>query len=239
MIYHPLFKITILALICSISLAGIYSDVAGPEYNNMMIDPEHLCDHTKPSEFPQAYKSNFNCTTFAVLNNGNYVCNDDPCAYIHVSGPWEWCVWQTESFGLKIPAFFESGGPHYDLKPCYRCPTADCHGRYSFGKRCPGGFLKTKDYGETWFCQADSCNSETRQMKIQPDGTYACVDPSCAGVVAFDEDKGQWKCPVESRSVSSFIPWVIVALLSVVVLYLARQIRTQEKPKQESDFLEN
>ncbi len=234
----PLLKITTLALICSLSLAGITVDVISPSYENTEISSRYICDHTKPTEFPPAFKTNFNCTSFVTLANGNYACNDNPCQVLMTYGAYMDCVWQIST--SKTLAFLVSGTTSYVLRPCYKCDWPTCSGRtYKDYQVCKSGKMVTNDYGVTWTCQDDTCKG---QMKLQADKTYACVSSSCASVMMYES--GQWVCPGQSNSTptpvntdssssgSSLLPWIIALLLSFAVIYQAIQKRNQALPNQ-------
>jgi len=208
----PLLKITTLALICSISFAGITFAVSGPEFDNKRIYRFDVCDHTKPTEFPPAFKSYFNCTKLVFLNNGNYACNNDPCPILGSSRAYRTCVWQANTMD---PTFPDAGtsGIGYTLTPCRQCMTENCNGRYYWDGEVCSGNMVTKNYGSTWICSDPSCQGE---MKMQSDGTYTCIKSTSP----------------QPSSDSSLFPWVMVGLLSVAVLYLAHQKRIQEKQNQ-------
>jgi len=179
-------KITTLALIFSIGLAGINIQAVDPRYDNQAIAKDWVCDHTAPTSYVPAYKDSFNCTDLIALQNGSYVCNANPCQFYQTIGPYLECSWQS----LGTPKFIVDGKTTVNLFPCYKCATPDCTGRYYYDNIvCDYGKMITKDYGVTWTCSDETCKG---QMKMQPDGTYACIDSTCAGTMIFTNFK--WTC---------------------------------------------
>lgn len=100
-------------------------------------------------------------------------------------------TWQFSNDDLNSATVSTTSLPLY----CCACQDSICSNVAYFTEACTAatGAMRTKNFGETWYCDQSSCVN----LVENSNSTYDCADPTCTGTMVVDktdETDASWVC---------------------------------------------